>query len=58
MKLCVLLENGTVGEFEDKSKEIKHLNEFIGLYVTVELNDENGNRIQMYGAIKEILEIY
>lgn len=44
----VLLEDGTVGALDiDKA--------VVGSEVTVELQDENGNKIEKTGIVKEIL---
>jgi hypothetical protein len=45
--MTVLLTDGTVGKI--KSAEV-------GQNVTVLLNDENGNQIEVSGIIEEILE--
>jgi D-mannonate dehydratase len=48
-KLTVLLEDGTVGIASSVHEDI------IGQVWTVELKDENGNRIEEIGVIAEIL---
>ena len=51
-KFTVLLEGGTVGALYSR----KTSEELLGLYVTVGLQDCNGNYIEVEGIIEEILE--
>ena len=46
----VLLDDGTVGIADSIHGDI------VGEWWTVELNDENGNKIQVIGTIEKVLE--
>ena len=50
MSLCVfvMLTDGTVGRLWDGKAEV-------GTIVTVQLHDENGNRVRKTGEVKEVL---
>ena len=48
----LLLTNGTVGKFSTDDYEVE-----CGDVLTVELHDENGNKIEITGEVSDILEI-
>jgi hypothetical protein len=48
-EFTVLLEDGTIGQASSIHDDI------VGELWTVELQDENGNKIQKTGTIKEVL---
>lgn len=52
----VLLRDGTVGTIDSDTIEGRHASDFMDKSVLVQLNDENGNSIEVDGILVEILE--
>ena len=52
----VLLEDGTTGTINSDTLDGQHAEAFVGEVVTVHLHDENGNPIELEGALVEVLE--
>ena len=56
MDYTVLLICGTVGKVSSDTLDGQSAEEFIGERVTVHLHDQNGNDIEVYGTLVEVLE--
>ena len=50
-----MLADGTVGTITDDTIDGQHADAFMGENVTVHMHDENGNRIEIYGELAEVL---
>lgn len=56
MKNTVMLENGTVGTVNASTIDFQDINDFIGETMTVKINDENGNEIELTGKMVSVIE--
>ena len=55
MIYTVMLEDGTVGDINSNTLGGQSAADFIGEYVNVHLQDENGNPIEVQGVMSEVL---
>ena len=52
----VVINDDTTGTIGTDTLDGQHPDDFIGEYVTIKAHDENGNPIEHYGKLTEVLD--
>ena len=51
----VVINNDTTGTIDDSTLDGQHAEDFLGEMMTVHAHDENGNPVEHYGRLTEVL---
>jgi len=51
----VVINDGTLGSIDSDTLDGNHPSDFMGEYMTIHSRDENGNPIEHYGRLTEIV---